>query len=80
MYEFMDKGLRHRVRCTGLAFDSPRDPDRVGVYVAFAVQVLYFARRGHYNNRLLQLDTPRIAAELERCWCHRTTPCRITLL
>jgi hypothetical protein len=28
----------------------------------------------------LQLDTPRIAAELERCWCHRTTPCRITLL
>jgi hypothetical protein len=65
MYEFMDKRLRHRVCCTGLAFDCARNPDRVGVYVAFAVQVLYFARRCHYNNCLLQLDTPRIAAELE---------------
>jgi hypothetical protein len=62
MYEFMDKGLRHRVRCTGLAFDCARNPDRVGVYVAFTVEMLYFARWSHYNNRLLQLDTPRIAA------------------
>jgi hypothetical protein len=50
MYEFMDKRLRHRVRSTGLSFDCASNPDRVCVYVAFAVQVLYFARRGHYNN------------------------------
>jgi hypothetical protein len=62
MYEFMDKGLRHRVRCTGLAFDSPRDPDRVGIDVAFAVEVLHFSRRRHHNDCLLQLHTPRIAA------------------
>jgi hypothetical protein len=62
MYEFMDKGLRHRVRCTGLAFDCASNPDRVGVYVAFAVQVLYFARWSHYDDCLLQLNAPRIAA------------------
>lgn len=49
MYEFMDKRLSHRVRSTGLAFDCASNPDRVGVYVAFAVQVLYFARRCHYD-------------------------------
>jgi hypothetical protein len=61
MYEFMDKGLRHRVRCTRLAFDCASNPNRVGVYVAFAVEVLYFARWSHYNNRLLQLNAPSIA-------------------
>jgi hypothetical protein len=61
MYEFMDKGLRHRVRSTGLAFDSPRDPDRVGVYIALTVEMLYFARWGHYDDCLLQLNAPSIA-------------------
>jgi hypothetical protein len=50
MYEFMDKGLRHRVRSTGLAFNCARNPDRVSVYVAFAVEVLYFARWSHYDD------------------------------
>jgi hypothetical protein len=50
MYEFMDKRLGHGVRCTGLAFDCARNPNRVGVYVAFAVEMLYFARWSHYND------------------------------